>query len=342
MIGKGKILVTGAGGFLGGWLCEELVATGAQVVALDREYRRGARALALAGRLDLITADIEDFESVLRILNCHDVELIFHLAAQALVKVAARNPLSTFKANIEGTWNLLEAARLLGAGEKSAQPLLKAIIVASSDKAYGDQSELPYSEDFPMQGRYPYDVSKSCADLIARSYFHSYALPVCVTRCGNLFGGGDFAFSRVVPGTIKSVLTGERPVIRSDGTPVRDYVYVKDAADALILLCERMLVDDTLPGEAFNISNEAPISVIDMVEKILLLMNRQDLRPLVEGKAPLEIQSQYLSSQKMRTRLSWKPQFNLETGLLETIAWYREHLPLDDRERLRQLLKDEG
>ena len=232
------------------------------------------------------------------------------------MQVAARNPLSTFKSNIQGTWNILEAARLL-------KERVKGIIVASSDKAYGDQTELPYREEAPMEGRYPYDVSKSCADLIARSYFHSYKLPVCVSRCGNLYGGGDFAFSRIIPGTIRSILAGESPLIRSDGTPVRDYVYVKDAAQALISLSENMISSKTLHGEAFNISNESPISVLDLVQKILTLMKRNDIKPTVLGNASLEIQAQYLSSSKIRERLGWVPRFDLESGLNETIKWYR-------------------
>jgi CDP-glucose 4,6-dehydratase len=272
--------------------------------------------------MESVVADIEEYEQMVHLLNTHAVDFVFHLAAQALVQVAARDPLSTFKSNIQGTWNILEAARMLH-GSSTA---LKGIIVTSSDKAYGDQVKLPYFEDAPMEGRFPYDVSKSCADLIARSYFHSYKQPVCVTRCGNLYGGGDFAFSRIVPGTIKSVLEGEPPLVRSDGTPVRDYIYVKDAVQALLDLARKMMSSVAIHGQAFNISNEAPISVLALVERILLLMKRSDLKPIVEGNAPLEIQAQYLSAKKIREALGWKPKYDLDSGILETVEWYRTQL----------------
>jgi CDP-glucose 4,6-dehydratase len=322
MSGHRKVMVTGAGGFLGGWLCAALLEDDVHVIAIDRQFPTCSIATTLSSTMELVIADIEDYEQMVDVLNAHEVEFVFHLAAQALVQVAARYPLSTFKSNIQGTWNVLEAARMLA----KTRTALKGIIVTSSDKAYGDQVQLPYFEDAPMEGRFPYDVSKSCADLIARSYFHSYKQPVCVTRCGNLYGGGDFAFSRIVPGTIKSVLSGEPPLIRSDGTPVRDYVYVKDAVQALLDLSEKMLSSVAIHGEAFNISNEAPISVLALVEKILRLMKRNDLSPIVEGNAPLEIQAQYLSSKKIQEKLNWKPKFDLDSGLLETIDWYRTHL----------------
>jgi CDP-glucose 4,6-dehydratase len=317
----GRVLVTGAGGFLGGWLCDALRKRNRQVIALDRVFPANCMLQSFADRVEVVVSDVEDFEAMVNVLNASEVEFIYHLAAQAFVQVAAKDPVSTFKSNIAGTWNILEAARQLGTENSH----LKGIIVASSDKAYGDQVELPYKEDAPMEGRFPYDVSKSCADLIARSYFHSYRLPVCVTRCGNLYGGGDFAFSRIVPATIRSVLMGERPLIRSDGTPVRDYIYVKDAAEALLVLSEKMLGSKELHGHAFNISNESPISVLDMVQKILLLMERNDLIPIVASDAPLEIQAQYLSAKKMKEKLGWSPAFDLERGLAETIFWYREH-----------------
>src|SRR6185437_315943 len=211
-----KALITGAGGFLGGWLCAELAERGIEVVALDREWREGCLCPNYVPEQNRNTADVEDFPEMLRILREYDLDFVFHLAAQALVQEAAAEPIATFRSNIEGTWNVLEAARLLQR-TNAARPL--GVIVTSSDKAYGDQTKLPYVESFPLHGRFPYDVSKSCADLIAQSYFASFRLPVCITRCGNLYGGGDFAMSRVVPGTICSVLKNERPVIRSDGTP---------------------------------------------------------------------------------------------------------------------------
>lgn len=321
MTGLGRVLVTGAGGFLGGWLCHSLLQRGWQVIALDRDFPDGSMAAILADRMLLLNADLEDYDGTLAVLLEHRVDFIFHLAAQALVQIAARDPLSTFRSNIEGTWNILEAVR----AQPEVRAALKGLIVTSSDKAYGDQTVLPYVEDAPMEGRFPYDVSKSCADLIARSYFHSYGLPVSVTRCGNLYGGGDFAFSRIVPGTIKSILAGQRPVIRSDGTPMRDYVYVKDAVLALIAIAQEMMSDSAIHGEAFNISNEEPITVLNLVQKILHLMQREDMEPLIEGNAPLEIQAQFLCSRKIQQRLGWRPDYDLESGLRETIDWYRSH-----------------
>jgi len=322
MIGGRKVLVTGCNGLLGAWLCEALIQSGAAVVGLDREQRAGSRIRELTGKIDLVSGDIADFELVLRVLNEFDIEFIYHLAAQAVVGPAARNPLSTFRSNIQGTWNILEAARTL----RSNSPLLQGIIVASSDKAYGDQDNLPYREDAPMQGRFPYDVSKSCADLIARSYYYSYNLPVCVTRCGNLYGAGDLNWSRIVPGTIMHVLRGERPIIRSDGTPVRDYLYVKDAVGAFLKLSERMFEDSSTHGEAFNISNETPVSVLEIVQEILELLARTDLKPIIEARSSLEIGRQYLSSAKIRSRIGWSPEYDLKRGLAETIEWYRVNL----------------
>jgi CDP-glucose 4,6-dehydratase len=277
-----KALVTGAGGFLGGWLCEELLRRGAQVVALDREWRPGARVLDLKGKIERQTGDIEHYDSLLRIMNAHDVTFVFHLAAQAMVGVALKNPIPTFQANIQGTWNVMEAVRVL---RKNQNDLIKGVIVASSDKAYGDYLTLPYTEEFALRGRYPYDVSKSCTDLIAYAYHISYGVPVCITRCANLYGGGDYAFSRIVPGTIKSILCGKRPIIRSDGTPIRDYLYVRDAAIGMTFLAENMLACDDSHGDAFNLSCEAPISALNMVAKIRTLMNRTDLEPVIQAQA---------------------------------------------------------
>jgi CDP-glucose 4,6-dehydratase len=264
--------------------------------------------------------DIESYDGCRKTIEEENINVIFHLAAQAIVGVANENPLPTFASNITGTCNLMEAARILSKGGQN----IEAIVVASSDKAYGDQEKLPYLEDAPMQGRFPYDVSKSCTDLIARSYFHSYGLPVCITRCGNLYGGGDLHLSRIVPGTILSVLAGERPVVRSDGSPVRDYIYVQDAARAAIAIAERMTGDASIHGQAFNISNDAPVSVLEIVGLISKLMGRADLEPVIEGRASREIQAQYLSSDKIRALLGWAPEFELEDGLVRTIAWYRE------------------
>lgn len=316
-----KTLVTGCSGLLGGWLTEELLSAGASVVGLDRDRRVGSRLGEFIDRIDFVDGDLEDFDLVLRVLNEFDVDFVFHLGAQAIVGVAARNPLSTFRSNVEGTWNVLEAARILN--NRSGK--IKGLIVASSDKAYGEQEELPYKEDAPMQGTFPYDVSKSCTDLISRSYFHSWGLPVCVTRCANLFGGGDLNWSRIVPGTIRHALRNERPVIRSDGSPVRDYLYVKDAADAIRHLGELMLEDKSVHGQPFNLSVEVPLSVLEITNKILTAVGREDLEPLIENTASLEIQKQYLSAEKFRKASNWKPQFGLEEALSETVEWYRHY-----------------
>jgi len=320
MLAEKRVLVTGCAGFLGPWVCELLLELGVTVVGLDKCYPPGSRIHALKDRIALKEIDIESYEGCRKVIAEENINVIFHLAAQAIVGVANENPIPTFASNIMGTWNLMEAARLL----KNNGQKIEAIVVASSDKAYGDQENLPYLEDAPMQGRFPYDVSKSCTDLIARSYFHSYALPVCITRCGNLYGGGDLHLSRIVPGTILSVLKGEAPVVRSDGSPVRDYIYVQDAARANIAIAARMVDDAGLHGQAFNISNDAPVSVLEIVELICRLMGRGDLKPIVEGRASREIQAQYLSSEKIRAVLGWAPEFELEDGLSRAISWYRE------------------
>jgi CDP-glucose 4,6-dehydratase len=324
MFASKNILVTGAAGFLGPWVCELLLELGATVVALDRVWPEASciHKLADNDRLKLVTVDIENWDDTFAAIGDNNIHVVFHLAAQAIVGIANKNPMPTFASNIQGTWHVLEACRRL----KDEGKRIEAIVMASSDKAYGDQEVLPYLEGAPMQGRFPYDVSKSCADLIARSYFQSFALPVCVTRCGNLYGGGDLNFSRIVPGTILSVLSGDNPVIRSDGSPVRDYIYVQDAARANIAIAARMIEDATVHGEAFNISNDAPVSVLTMVERILNLMGRGDLSAVVEGKASCEIQAQFLSSDKIRTVLGWAPEYELDDGLARAIIWYKEHL----------------
>jgi len=264
-----------------------------------------------------VRGDIVDRDLIERTLGEYEVEVVFHLAAQTIVGIANRNPVSTFSTNIEGTWNLLEACR--------RSPKVSSIVVASSDKAYGDQEHLPYTETMPLQGRHPYDVSKSCADLIAQTYATSYNLPVAITRCGNFYGGGDLNWNRVVPGTIRSAIRGERPVVRSDGKFVRDYFYIEDGAAAYMLLAERLASYTALRGQAFNFSNESQISVIEIVELILKKMN-SSLRPEVLNQASNEIRHQYLSAERARSVLNWKPQFTLDSGLDRTLAWYREFM----------------
>jgi CDP-glucose 4,6-dehydratase len=314
-----SVLVTGGTGLLGSWLVKQLLDVGSNVVCLVRDWVPQSE-LVRSQRIEQVNTvrgDIIDRDVVERILGEYEVEVVFHLAAQTIVGIANRNPISTFSTNIEGTWNLLEACR--------HSPKVLSIVVASSDKAYGHQEHLPYNETMPVQGRHPYDVSKSCADLIAQTYAASYNLPVAITRCGNFYGGGDLNWNRVVPGTIRSVIRGERPIVRSDGNFVRDYFYVEDGAAAYRLLAERLFSDATLRGQAFNFSNESQVSVLELVDMILRKM-KSSLRPEVLNQASNEIRHQFLSAERARTNLNWKPQFTLESGLDRTLAWYREFL----------------
>jgi CDP-glucose 4,6-dehydratase len=261
---------------------------------------------------------LEDLGVLVRVLNEYEIDSVFHLCAQTVVGAAARSPLSTFEANIRGTWNLLEAVRL-------CPRLVERVVVASSDKAYGCHDHLPYREDAPLQGRFPYDVSKSCADLITFSYFATYRTPVAVTRCGNLFGPGDLNFNRLIPGTIRSLLRGERPIVRSDGKFIRDYFYVRDAAQAYLQLAERLPAEGFV-GEAFNFGTELPLAVVDVVDRLLHLMNRTDLEPVILNQASHEIPKQYLDCTKARALLGWRPLHAFEEGLQQTIAWYKQWL----------------
>ncbi len=310
-------LVTGASGLVGGWLVRRLVAAGADVVVLVRDWVPQAE-LVRGGdleRVKVVRGDVRSQQLLERALGEYEVQTVFHLAAQTIVGIADRNPASTFDSNVRGTWSLLEACR--------RSPGVEQVVVASSDKAYGAQEQLPCEESAPLAGCHPYDVSKACADMIAQSYAASYGLPVVVTRCGNFYGGGDLNFNRLIPGTIRSVLRGRRPVIRSDGSPIRDYFYVEDGAAAYMLLAERLASSGGLRGEAFNFSNEQPIAVLDLVRRLLARMG-SGLEPDVRNQARGEISRQYLSAAKARQRLGWKPQFDLDAGLDRTIAWYRE------------------
>jgi CDP-glucose 4,6-dehydratase len=246
---------------------------------------------------------------------------VFHLGAQPIVQTALRNPLPTFEANIRGTYNLLEACRI-------HRTLVKQVVVASSDKAYGDGPSLPYTEDMPANGRHPYDVSKSCTDLLALSYAHTYGLPVTVARCGNIYGGGDLNWSRIVPGTIRSLASGQRPIIRSNGLFTRDYIFVEDVVDAYLALARRG-DEPGVRGEAFNFSPESRVSVLEITDRLRRLMGREDLEPVILDEVKAEIRDQYLDSTKAATRLDWKARFDLETGLGETIGWYRAFLADD-------------
>lgn len=310
-------LVTGATGLVGGWLTKMLKEAGADVVCLVRDQVPHSD-LVRSGRikhLKVINGDVCDQALIERVLGEYEVDTVIHLAAQAIVGIANRNPVSTFEANIQGTWSLLEACR--------RSPNVKQIVIASSDKAYGNQTTLPYTESTSLQGSHPYDVSKSCADLISNTYANTYGLPVVITRFGNFYGGGDLNWNRIVPGTIRSIIHGEIPVIRSDGQYIRDYLYVEDGAAAYMLLAEKLASDNSIKGQAFNISNESPISVLEIVDKILKLMD-SSLRPIVRNEANNEIRTQYLDSTKARETLNWKPLYDLDKGLIKTINWYKD------------------
>jgi len=315
-------LLTGATGLLGGWLVQRLLDAGANLVCLVRDWVPQCELLRshLIERVRVVRGDVRDQALLERTLGEYEVDTVFHLAAQTIVGIANRNPISTFETNIGGTWSLLEACR--------RSPKVRQIVVASSDKAYGDQGDLPYAERTPLQGRHPYDVSKSCADLVSQAYAATYDLPVVITRCGNFYGGGDLNWSRIVPGTIRSVLRNERPVIRSDGRFVRDYFYVEDGAAAYMMLAERLAETPGLRGEAFNFSNELQVTVLELVQRILTLM-AYDLEPDVRNEASNEIRHQCLDSSKARHVLGWSPLFSLEEGLHKTIGWYREFITHD-------------
>ena len=311
-----RVFVTGATGIVGSWLVRELLAHGANVAVLVRDADPQSELLRSGDiqRCTVFNGLVEDLWTLERAISLHEAEYVFHLAAQTIVGVAQRNPFTTFETNVRGTYNLLEACRIHAS-------IVRGVIVASSDKAYGEVDVLPYVETMPLQGRHPYEVSKSCTDLIASSYANSYGMPVTIARCGNIYGGGDLNWSRIVPGTIRSVLRGERPMLRSDGTSRRDYIYVKDVARAYMLLGERA-GDAGVRGEAFNFSDESPLAVFDIVSAIRRLMG-SNLEPDVRNTARGEIRDQYLSAAKARETLNWRVTYDLDAALTETIAWYR-------------------
>lgn len=309
--------VTGATGLVGSWLVKRLVEAGADVVCLVRDWVPQSELVrtGLLERVKVVRGDIREQATLERVLGEYEIDTVIHLAAQTIVTIANRNPVSTFESNIMGTWNLLEACR--------RSPKVRQVVLASSDKAYGDQELLPYTEDTPLRGEHPYDVSKSCADLIARTYAITYDLPIAITRCGNFYGGGDLNWNRIIPGTIRSILRGQNPVIRSNGKYVRDYFYVEDGAAAYMLLAEQLASKPGLKGDAFNFSNEIQMTVSEIVDRIISLMG-SDLKPQVLNETNNEILHQYLSADKARAQLGWKPLFDLDEGLARTITWYRE------------------
>ena len=313
------VFVTGATGLVGGWVVRRLLADGADVTCLVRDWVPSSELVrgGLLERVKTVRGDVRDLALLERVLGEYEIDTVIHLAAQTIVTIANRNPVSTFESNVQGTWTLLEACR--------RSPKVKQVVLASSDKAYGDHETLPYDEDTALNGRHPYDVSKSCSDLIAQTYAKTYDLPLVITRCGNFYGGGDLNWNRIVPGTIRSVLRGQRPVIRSDGEFVRDYFYVEDGAAAYALLAEQVAERPAIAGQAFNFSNESQVTVNALVGKILELMG-SDLQPEVQNEASNEIRLQYLDATKAREVLNWRPLFTLEDGLRRTIEWYKDFL----------------
>jgi CDP-glucose 4,6-dehydratase len=315
-----RVFVTGASGIVGSWLVRRLLQEGAYVVALIHDWDPQTE-LVRSGdiaRVHVINGALEDYATIERAINEHEVDTVFHLGAQPIVNTALRNPLPTFETNIRGSYHLLEACRIHPA-------LVKRVVIASSDKAYGDAETLPYTEDMPLHGRHPYDVSKSCTDLLALSYAHTYQLPVAVARCGNIYGGGDLNWSRIVPGTIRSVLQGERPILRSNGLYTRDYIFVDDVVSAYLAVADG-LSRNGIVGQAFNFSPESRVTVLEITRLLLRLMQRDDLEPVILDQVTAEIRDQYLDASKARRILGWAPRFTLEQGLVETIHWYRAFL----------------
>jgi CDP-glucose 4,6-dehydratase len=314
-----NVLVTGATGFLGYWLIKALVQEKARVVTLVRDHDPQSTLIrsGLIQKTCVIRGALEDYDSSERAINEYEIDTVFHLGAQTIVGTALRNPLQTFESNIRGTYNLLEVCR-------QHKTLVQRIVVASSDKAYGSSPILPYTEETPLKGQHPYDVSKSCADLIAYAYHHTYGLPIVVARCGNLYGGGDLHWSRLIPGTIKNFLSKTAPVIRSDGTCTRDYLYVEDAVCAYLLL-GFSANKEHISGHSFNFGHNRPYSVLEIVNTLQCLMNCAGFSPQVLGQAKEEIRDQSLDSQKARRILGWQPLFTLDEGLLRTVQWYKNY-----------------
>lgn len=320
------VLVTGATGIIGSWIVKELVARSAEVVALVLDsnpqtelYRSGT-----IRSVRVVNGCLEDIRTLERAVVTYSIDTVLHLGAQAIVEAAAMSPLATFETNVRGTWNILEVCRL-------HRGLVKRVVVASSDKAYGEQKDLPYTEEMALHPKHPYEVSKSCADLIAQSYYRTYSLPVAVARCGNVYGGGDLNWSRIVPGTIKALYHGQQPFLRSDGSYIRDYIYVKDVVQAYLALAEN-LDSDEIHGQAFNFSTESRITVNKIVDSIREMMGCTNIHPIVLNNANGEIRNQYLSAAKAQRLLGWKAVYGLENGLQETIQWYQEFLSSTGRQ----------
>ena len=310
-----NVLVTGADGFIGSHVAKALVDKGSNVTTIVRDIKRTSNldVFKLKSMINIVNGDLVNFHDCERTINEYDIQFCFHIAAQAIVGPANRSPLSTFESNIKGTWNILEACRL--------SKTIRGLIVASSDKAYGQQKKLPYTEQSPLNGYYPYDASKSCAEILARCYYMTYNLPLAITRNANTYGPGDMNFSRIIPDTITTLLGNKQPIIRSDGTPERDYMYIKDAVSAYLTLAGNIHRKEVV-GQAFNFGTGKPVKVIDLYNKITKFMGKK-IKPKILGEAKNEIDRQYLSIDKAKKILKWQPKYSLDYGLKETIAWYK-------------------
>ena len=316
-----NVLITGATGFLGTWLSKDLIEKGANVIALVRDEipNMPLRTMGIFEKLHAAPiGNITNYNSVMRIINEYEVETCFHLAAQTIVGTAKRNPTNTFRVNIEGSWNIFEAVR--------NSQTVKELIIASTDKVYGEPMEMPIKETHPLLAEYPYDASKVCVERLARTYFTTYGMPVTITRCCNIYGGGDLNFSRIIPGTVRSIIMNQNPILRSDGTPVRDLIFVKDAANAYVTLAENMHKKG-INGEAFNFGSNAPINMLDLTKEAIKASGKTELKPDVQGekKPDAEIDEQYLDPTKANKVLGWKPEYDLNRGLKETISWYEDY-----------------
>ncbi len=312
-----NVLVTGADGFIGSHIAKALVEKGARVVTIARDIKKtnNMDILDLKDKIDIVRGDIINLEDCERAINEYDIEFCFHIAAQAIVGPANRSPLSTFGSNIKGTWNILETCR--------TSKTIKGIIIASSDKAYGQQKKLPYTEDSPLNGYFPYDASKACAEIIARSYFMTYNLPLAITRNANTYGPADMNMSRIIPDVITRLVKDEQPIIRSDGNPERDYLYIKDSVNAYLILAENLHRKEVV-GQAFNFGTGKPISVLDLYKKMIKIVGK-DVKPKILGQAKNEIDRQYLDSSKAKKVLGWEPEYDIDSGLKETIEWYKKY-----------------
>jgi CDP-glucose 4,6-dehydratase len=325
---EGKnVLVTGATGFVGSWLTKSLVEKKANVIALIRDHVPDSPLIytgTYSKLKSVVEGDIIDYGTVNRVFNEYDINICFHLAAQTIVGAANRSPLPTFETNIKGTWNILEVAL--------KTKTLERIIIASTDKIYGEPVKLPITEDHPLSATYPYDASKACIEILTRTYFKTYGLPVGITRCCNIYGGGDLNFSRIIPDAIRSIVFNKNPIIRSDGTPVRDFIYITDVVNAYLTLAEN-LDKKNVKGEAFNFGSNSPIKILDLVNKIIKVSGK-NLKPVIkgEGKPKGEISEQYLSSEKARKILKWEPKIPLEIGMKKTINWYENFFAKTSKE----------